>query len=305
MVQEAERKLKSLYAEQNRLTSEIRELWEKEQEFSRETSQRRSKRDEIKQKRQALLSQARKAKELRDEINRQVGEFKQARETAVDRSRQIRQKISGRHESSEYDLLSVVELRYRLYELEYNLQTRSHSRNLKKDQLEEKELLDQIAELEETIESRVAEGRLEGLEAPPPSEDVTKELEDLKGRAQNSHEEMLLLVERGQKEHTQVSRMFDEVSRLQDEENKLHQEFVESLNGLEQARTTIESHQRRLDVLKDEITDMRIHTAESKEKVRIDATQKRVDALLTKKRAGEELTPEEMEFLMAHGESPF
>ncbi|MHA2370431.1 MAG: DUF7121 family protein [Candidatus Hodarchaeales archaeon] len=305
MAQEAERKLKEHYAEQNRLKNEIGELWEKERELSRETSQRRSKRDEIKQKRQALLSQARKAKELRDEINRQVGDFKQARETAVDRSRQLRQTIAGKHESSEYDLLSVVELRYRLYELEYSLQTRPHSPNLKKDQMEEKELLDQIAVLEETIERRVAEGKLDGLEASPPSEDVTKELEDLKSRAQTSHEEMLLLVERGQKEHVQVSRMFDEVSRLQDEENEFHQAFVESLNALEETTTTIESHQKRLDVLKDEITDLRIHTAESKEKERIDATQKQVDALLTKKRGGKELTPEEMEFLMAHGESPF
>lgn len=305
MAEEAERKLKALYAEQNRLTNEIEELWEKKREFSRETSQQRAKRDEIKQKRQALLSQARKAKELRDEINRQVGEFKQARETAVDRSRQLRQRVAGRHESSEYDLLSVVELRYRLYELEYTLQTRSHSPNLKKDQMEEKELLDQIAELEETIERRVSEGKLEGLECFPTSEDVVKELEDLKGRAQTSHEKMLLLVDRGQKEHTQVSLMFDEVSHLQDEENELHQEFVESLNALEETRTAIENHQKRLDVLKDEITDLRIHAAESKEKARIDATQKEVNALLTKKRAGKELTPEEMEFLMAHGESPF
>ncbi|MHA2232314.1 MAG: DUF7121 family protein [Candidatus Hodarchaeales archaeon] len=301
--------LEELYAEQKQLLNETRRLREQEQDFSKKTTRKRVKRDEIKQKRQILLSQARKKKDFRDEINRQIGESKQTRDKAVNRSRQLRQKTalaaSAKHDTSEYDLLSVVELQYGLYELEYELQTRSHSSSRKRDQNNERELVDRISELEELIEKRTAAGELDGLETPPPSEEVSGMIDDLKAQAQTSHEEMILLVERGQKEHSEVSRMFDEVSRLQEEENNLHQEFVDSLNGLERTRTTIESHQKRLDDLKDEITDLKIKKAEFKEKARIEASQKQIDSLLAKKREGKGLSPEEMEFLMAHGESPF
>ncbi|MFQ5978318.1 MAG: hypothetical protein ACE5OZ_09340 [Candidatus Heimdallarchaeota archaeon] len=301
--------LEELYAEQKQLLNETRRLREQEQNLSKKTTRKRIKRDEVKQKRQILLSQARKKKDFRDEINKQIGESKQTRDNAVNRSRRMRQKTalaaSAKPDTSEYDLLSVVELQYRLYELEYELQTRSQSSSRKKDQSNERELVDRISELEELIEKRTAAGELDGLETPPPSEEVSGMIDDLKDQAQTSHEEMILLVERGQKEHAEVSRMFDEVSRLQEEENNLHQEFVDSLNGLERTRTTIESHQKRLDDLKDEITNLKIKKAESKEKARIEASQKQIDSLLAKKREGKGLTPEEMEFLMAHGESPF
>lgn len=301
--------LETLYAEQKQLLNETRRLREQEQDFSKETTRKRTKRDEIKQKRQGILSQARKKKDFRDEINRQIGEAKQTRDKAVNRSRQLRQKTalatSTKHDTSDYDLLSVAELEYRLYELEYELQTRSHSSNRKKDQSNELELVDRISELEELIEKRTAAGKLDGLETSPPSEEISGMIDDLKAQGQTSHEEMILLVERGQKEHEQVSRMFDEVSHLQEEENNLHQEFVDSLNALERTRTTIESHQKRLDDLKDEITDLKIKKAELKEKTRIEASQRQIDSLLVKKREGKGLTPEEMEFLMAHGESPF
>ena len=298
-----EDQLKALYDEQKQLTNELKVLREQERELSREATLRRSKRDKIKHERQPLLSQARKARELRDEINAQIAEIKKLRDETVGHSRQLRQKIAltapGRKDSSGFDLFSVVELKYKIYDLEYRFQTSTHTPK------EEKELVDQIADIEDIVEKRIAEGKLDGIEAPSPSEDIIVMIDELKGKAQNSHEEMLLLVERGQKEHAKVNQMFDEVSRLQDEENRLHEEFVEILNTLEDTRTRIENHQKRLDILKDEVVDLRIQRAEMKKKVRIDAIQERLSFLMAKKKSGESLTPEEMEYLMAQGESPF
>ncbi len=298
----SESNLKRLYEEQNLLIEEIKDIRNQDPILSKETTRLRTKRDEIKHQRQALLEKARKAKELRDELNRQVSEFKGKRNEVIDESQHLRQKItltrSGISKNQEYDELSVAELKYKAYELEYALQTARHSPK------EENEIVNQIATLEDLIEKRIADGKLEGKNIPK-SSDISQTIDELKEKAQSSHEKMIILVERAEKEHVIVSKLFDEVSKLQEEENNLHQAFVDSLNSLEGNRTKIEEHQKRLDQIKDQIKDLRFAKIEQERKDRQDTGQKQVENLLEKKRKGEELTPEEMEFLMAHGESPF
>lgn len=291
-------RISGLYKKLDELRRQIGHWDKRERVLQKKTTQTRLKRDEFKEQRQILLQEATEARQKRDQLNEVVSQAKRSRDSFQEKSTEMFSGIKRSWEISEEDKKSVTELKYQLYLLEYEQQTKSLPL------AEEESLLTEIERLEEVIKKREEEGRLEG-EFSPIDEEVLQELKVLKEEAQSSHEKMLELNQQAQSEHKKVSLLYSKIDKLREKEQESHDRFVDNLSQLEETRKQIQHAENEITEILEHISTLKKDQKTEKIQEKEQAISNRIKSLLEKRDRGEDLSPEEMEFLLGMGHVPF
>jgi uncharacterized coiled-coil DUF342 family protein len=284
------------YEQQKELIAQIKDFRKELETEQKLTTQFRKKRDRYKSERQSLIEKASPEIEGRDDKKEVIEKLKKRRDFL---KRQAHRKEDSSFvilTESQLKKMTIVELKFHLYELEFKQQTSSLNRE------EEDMIIEEIKRIEERID--LLEKRNEAIVAdylgnvPESKEKLEEEI--------SSIEHKLSQEERVRKEvQSRIQKLYTIIGPLKEEEDKAHGDFVLHLQRVEELKGDVQAKQEELDALKGKI-------AQVKKKIRVESREQkfgkieeRIQALLAKRDKGEALSPEEQEFLMSYGYVPF
>lgn len=253
-------------------------------------------RDKYKTERQTLMAKATPEVESRDSQKAVVESLRKRRDFLRRQAHRDSGQIFGLLKDSQLERLTLVELKFHLYELEFKQQTTSLSQEDEEILVGEiKRIEDRIALLEKRDQAIVAE-YLD--EVPETKEKIEQEIREI--------ETKLAQEESVRRETSQkIGELYERIQPLKDEEDKAHQTFVTHLQRIQELRVEITTRQEELDSLKGKITKVKKLVAEEEHQERYGEIEKKIQELLRKRDQGEELSPDEQEFLMGYGYAPF
>lgn len=192
--------------------------------------------------------------------------------------------------------LSLMELRYHLYELEFKQQTTSFSKEDEDILIEEmRKVEERITLLEKQNEAIVADylGNI-----PETKEKLEQEIQDIEIQISKEEAEKKEAAER-------IQNLYERIRPLKESEDEAHQDFVKHLQRVENLKIEVDSKQEEVEALKGKIAQLKKMLAENEYKQTYGKIEERIQTLIKKRDAGETLTPEEQEFLMGYGYVPF
>ncbi|MFX0171057.1 MAG: hypothetical protein ACFE9L_03985 [Candidatus Hodarchaeota archaeon] len=288
--------LKLHYEQQQALIRQIKEMREEYQNEQKLTTRFRKRRDRFKEERQALIEKTTPEIESRDSQKDTLNGLKKRRDFLKRQAQRSDGPVFKILTPAQLEQLTLVELKYHLYELEFKQQTSSLSQEDEEILVEEiKRIEDRIALLELRNEVIVADylGNI-----PETREKIEQEIMNI--QKQISQEEA------DKKEVTaKIQKMYSRIRPLKEEEDKAHNEFVTHLQRIEDLRIAIDSKQEELDSLKGKIVKIKKLIAQETHKQIYGEIEERIQVLLKKRDEGMTLSPEEQEFLMSYGYVPF
>ncbi|MHA1331355.1 MAG: hypothetical protein ACTSR2_09780, partial [Candidatus Hodarchaeales archaeon] len=256
----------------------------------------RKQRDRFKAERQALLEKASPDVESRDSQKSTLEKLKKRRDFLRRQSMRQDGPVFKVLSPEQLEKLTIVELRYHLYELEFKQQTSSLSKE------DEEILIDEIEKIEERI--ALLEKQNEALVAdylgniPENKEKLEQEISAIEQQISKEESERKELSQR-------IQKLYSKTKPLKEAEDQAHEEFVKHLQRVEELKVEIETKQEEVDALKGKIAKLKKMVAEEEYKKTYGKIEERIQDLLKKKESGESLTPEEQEFLMSYGYVPF
>ena len=287
--------LKLHYEQQKSLIDEIKIMRRNLQTEQKLTTRYRKQRDKFKAERQALLAKATPEIETRDTQTDLLEMLKKRRDFLRRQAQRADGPIFKILTKPQLDQLTLVELKFHLYELEFMQQTKSLSRE------DEEILIEEIQRVEERI--ALLEKRNEAMVAdylgniPETKEKIEQEIAEIDQKISQEEADKKEISER-------VQQMYSRIKPLKEEEDKSHEEFVKHLQEIEELKVLIQAKQEELDALKGKIAKVKKLIAEETHKQVYGKIEEKIEALLKKRDEGE-LTPEEQEFLMSYGYAPF
>ncbi len=288
--------LKLYYDQQKELIGQIKTLRKELDQEQKLTTRFRKQRDRFKGERQALILKATPEVDGRDSKKEVLEGLKKRRD--------FLRRQAQRSEGSPFKLLSnadlekltIVELKFHLYELEFKQQTSSLDRE------EEGLLIDEIKRIEERIV--LLEKRNEAIVAdylgdiPKSKDKIQEEISSIEKKI--SQEESL------KKEvQSKIQKLYTRIGPLKEEEDTAHQEFVNHLQRVEALKEDVQAKQEELDSLKAKIVQVKKKVKTESQQKTFGKIEEKIQLLLQKKEKGQTLTPEEQEFLMSYGYVPF
>jgi uncharacterized coiled-coil DUF342 family protein len=284
------------YEQQSILIDQIKVLRKALQEEQKLTTRYRKERDRYKAERQSLLEKALPDTEGRESQKEMIDGLKKRRDF-LRRQAQTTDSSSFKILSNdELQKLTLVELKFRLYELEFKQQTSSLERD------EEEIMVDEINRIEERIE--LLEKRNEVIVAdylgnvPETKDKIHDEISRIETKITGE--------EQVKKEmQSKLQKIYSRITPLKEEEDKAHQLFVDHLQKVEENKIDVQAKQEELDSLKGKIAQIKKKITQESQQVTIDKIEEQIQQLLRKKEEGKSLTPEEQEFLMSYGHVPF
>jgi uncharacterized coiled-coil DUF342 family protein len=288
--------LQLYYGQQKSLIEEIKIFRNDLQKEQKLTTQFRKKRDRYKSERQILLEKATPDMEGRDSQKETIAKLRQRK----DFLRRQAQRSAGTSfkilSDDQLGKLTLVELKFILYELEFKQQTSSLKRE------DEDIIVEEIRRVEERIV--LLEKRDEVIIAdylgnvPDTRQKMAEEISTIEKRL--SLEEDLR-----KKMHTKVQGLYDRIGPLKEEEDKAHQEFVDHLQKLEELKVDVQAKQEELDALRGKISQVKKKISQESNQEKVDKIEEKIQLLIKKREKGNDLTPEEQEYLMSYGYVPF
>ncbi|MHA1444501.1 MAG: hypothetical protein ACTSR4_07105 [Candidatus Hodarchaeales archaeon] len=288
--------LQLYYGQQKSLIEEIKIFRNDLQKEQKLTTQFRKKRDRYKSERQVLLEKATPDMEGRDSQKETIEKLRKRK----DFLRRQAQRSAGTSfkilSDDQLGKLTLVELKFILYELEFKQQTSSLKRE------DEDIIVEEIRRVEERIV--LLEKRDEVIIAdylgnvPDTREKMAEEISTIEKRL--SLEENLR-----KKMHTKVQGLYDRIGPLKEEEDKAHQEFVDHLQKLEELKVDVQAKQEELDALRGKISQVKKKISQESNQEKVDKIEEKIQLLIKKREKGNDLTPEEQEYLMSYGYVPF
>ncbi|NHJ01032.1 MAG: hypothetical protein EAX86_02770 [Candidatus Heimdallarchaeota archaeon] len=288
--------LKLHYEQQSTLIAEIKIMRDSLREQQKLTTHFRKLRDRKKLERQGLLEKTAPEMQSQDHSRNTLEMLKKRRDFLRREAKRTEGPVFKILSSDELEKLTIVELKYQLYELEFKQQTSSLSRD------DEEVLVDEIRRIEERIS--LLEKKNEAIVAdylgdiPESKEKIEQEISEIEKQISQEEADRKLL-------SIKVQKMYDRIKPLKEEEDKAHQDFVSHLQKVEELKVNIEAKQEELDALKGKIINLKKLLSEETKKEAFSEIDDKIKLLLKKRDTGESLTPEEQEFLMAHGYVPF
>jgi uncharacterized coiled-coil DUF342 family protein len=287
----------NLYYEQQKiLIEQIKSMREELNTEQKLTTRYRKQRDRLKVERQALMEKTLPEVESRDSKKEIIEGLKKRRDFLKRQSRRTEGAPFKILSSSELEQLTLVELKFHLYELEFKQQTSSLARD------EEEIIIDEIKRIEERI--FLLEKRNEAIVAdylgnvPESKEKIDEEISTIEEKL--SQEASL-----NREMQNKMQNIYKRIGPLKEEEDKAHQEFVSHLQRVEELKVDIQAKQEELDAMKGKITQVKKIQKQEEHKATYGKIEERIQELIKKKDTGKELTPEEQEFLMSYGYVPF
>ncbi len=288
--------LKLHYTQRRNLIEEIKIMRKELQKEQKLTTRFRKQRDKFKAERQSLLAKAAPEIESRDSQKDLLEKLKKRRGFLRRQAQRAEGPVFKILTPTQLDQLTSVELKFHLYELEFNQQTSSLSRE------DEEILIEEIQRVEERI--AFLEKRNEAIVAdylgnvPETKEKIEQEIAEIDQKISQEEAGRMEISEK-------VQQMYIRIKPLKEEEDKAHEDFVKHLQRIEELRVEIQAKQEELDALKGKIANVKKLIADETYKQVFGEIEEKIGALLKKRDEGEELTPEEQEFLMSYGHVPF
>ncbi|MHA1215172.1 MAG: hypothetical protein ACTSPG_07725 [Candidatus Hodarchaeales archaeon] len=288
--------MKLHYEQQNALVEQIKVMRRELREEQKLATRFRKQRDRFKAERQALLEKASPDVESRDSQKSTLEKLKKRRDFLRRQSMRQDGPVFKVLSPEQLEKLTIVELRYHLYELEFKQQTSSLSKE------DEEILIDEIEKIEERI--ALLEKQNEALVAdylgniPENKEKLEQEISAIEQQISKEESERKELSQR-------IQKLYSKTKPLKEAEDQAHEEFVKHLQRVEELKVEIETKQEEVDALKGKIAKLKKMVAEEEYKKTYGKIEERIQDLLKKKESGESLTPEEQEFLMSYGYVPF
>lgn len=188
----------------DRKNYEAKKLVQKRDELNAKVRELIDRGNELKEDRNKLNEGVHEAKKIRDEMNTKVTEL----------SRELRKK---KKEILPKDGPSLDSLERDIRKLEYQQMT--SVLNTKK----ERELVDQISSLKETIEERKSL-----IEDNEDIQRLTKELDESKKIAEDNHEKVSKYADEAQEKHDLMLKLFKEADEVREEADKAHERFIDA-----------------------------------------------------------------------------
>jgi uncharacterized coiled-coil DUF342 family protein len=289
-------KLKLHYDQHKLIIEHLRSIRKELNQEQRLTTRFRKQRDKYKTERQGLMAKATPEVESRDSQKAVVEGLRKRRDFLRRQAQRDSGQVFTLLSKTQLENLTLVELKFHLYELEFKQQTTSLSQEDEEILVDEiNRIEDRIALLEKKDQAIVAE-YLD--EVPETKEKIEQEIQDI--------EKKLAQEESVRKETSKkVSEMYERIRPLKDEEDKAHQNFVTHLQRIEELKVEIDTKQEELDSLKGKITKVKKMIAEEEHQERYGEIEKKIQELIRKRDQGEDLSPDEQEFLMGYGYAPF
>jgi len=288
--------LQLYYGQQKSLIEQIKILRQDLQKEQKLTTQYRKKRDRYKGERQILLEKAIPDTEGRDSQKETIEKLRKRK----DFLRRQSQRTTGTSfkilTNDQLQKLTIVELKFILYELEFKQQTSTLKRE------DEDVIVEEIRRVEERIV--LLEKRDEVIVAdylgnvPDSKEKMDEEISAIERK-------LLMEEDLRKKMHSKVQGLYDRIGPLKEEEDKAHQEFVDHLQELEKLKVDVQAKQEELDALKGKIAQIKKKISQESHKVKFDKIEEKIQQLVKKREKGDALTPEEQEYLMSYGYVPF
>lgn len=288
--------LKLHYSQQRNLIEEIKIMRKELQTEHKLTTRFRKQRDKLKAERQALLAKAAPEIESRDSQKDILEKLKKRRSFLRRQAQRVDGPVFKILTQSQLEQLTIVELKFHLYELEFMQQTKSLSREDEEILIEEiQRVEDRIAYLEKRNEAIVADylGNV-----PETKEKIEQEIAEIDQKISQEEADRREMSEK-------VQQMYIRIKPLKEEEDKAHEEFVKHLQRIEELRVEVQAKQEELDALKGKIAKVKKLIADETHKQVYGEIEEKIEVLLKKRDEGEDLTPEEQEFLMSYGYVPF
>ena len=289
-------KLKLHYEQQRKLIDEIKKLRKELQNEQKLTTRFRKQRDKYKAERQALLAKAAPEVESQDSQKKLLETLKKRRAFLQRQAKRKDGPVFKILTPSQLDALSLVELKFHLYELEFMQQTTSFTRE------DEEVLVEEIQRIEERIV--LLKKRDEALVAdylgniPETKEKIEQEIAEIDKKISQEEADRREINDR-------VQQMYSRIKPLKEEEDKSHEEFVTHLQKIDEMKVLVQAKQEELDSLKGKISNIKKQIAEETHKQVYGEIEEKIQVLLKKRDDGKELSPEEQEFLMSYGYVPF
>ncbi|WP_455139473.1 hypothetical protein [Candidatus Hodarchaeum mangrovi] len=271
----------------------MREELRKEQKL---TTRFRKLRDRYKNERQSLFEKVSPDVEIRDSQKNTLDGLKKRRDFLKRQAKNQEGPLFKILTSEQLSQLSLMELRYHLYELEFKQQTTSLSKE------DEDILIEEIQKVEERI--TLLEKQNEAIVAdylgniPETKEKLEHEIQDLEKQISKEESEKREASER-------IQNLYVRIKPLKESEDEAHQDFVKHLQRVEDLKIEIESKQEEVEALKGKIGQLKKMLAETEYKQTYGKIEEKIQNLIKKRDAGDSLTPEEQEFLMGYGYVPF
>jgi uncharacterized coiled-coil DUF342 family protein len=288
--------LQLYYDQQKTLIEQIKILRQDLQKEQKLTTQFRKKRDRYKGERQLLLEKAVPDTEERDSQRETIEKLRKRKEFLRRQSQRSTRASFKILTNEELEKLTLVELKFMLYELEFKQQTSALKRE------DEDIIIEEIRRMEERIV--LLEKKNEAIVAdylgnvPDSKEKIDEEISSIEKKL--SMEEDLR-----KKIQSKVQSLYDRIGPLKEEEDKAHQEFVDHLGKLDELKAETQAKQEELDSLKGKIAQTKKKISQESHKQKYDKIEEKIQNLVKKREKGENLTPEEQEFLMSYGYVPF
>jgi uncharacterized coiled-coil DUF342 family protein len=235
----------------------------------------------------------------REELNAEVARLKRLRNEEVERARTLQeklQKIRGELAGLD-DYVSLEELQKRFRELEWRQQTTSTSID------EEREILAEMSRLTLAMEAAAEiEERLDGAR-PEDLDQLWRDIQESRNRAQEYHEQMVALVEKAQQKHQKVIGFSESLGPARTEAQEAHQQFVLCLQEVDEMRGRIEELKERENELRKQLDDIRSRRRVEREKRERRAMEDLTERARRKQKAGEKLSMDELRALFGKGGS--
>ncbi|MHA1993142.1 MAG: hypothetical protein ACW97Z_01210 [Candidatus Hodarchaeales archaeon] len=288
--------LKLYYEQQKELIDQIKVFRKDLDQEQKMTTRFRKQRDRYKAERQSLIQKATPEVEGRESKKEMLESLKKRRDFL---RRQAQRQEGSKFKlltNAELEKLTLVELKFQLYELEFKQQTSSLDRE------EEGLLVDEIRRIEERIV--LLEKRNEAIVADYIG-DIPKSKDKLQEEI-SSIEEKISEEESFRKEvQNKIQSLYTRIGPLKEEEDKSHQEFVDHLQRVEKLKDDVQAKQEELDSLKAKIAQVKKKLKVESQQETFGKIEERIQKLLEKRDGGQALSPEEQEFLMSYGHVPF
>ncbi|MFX0065469.1 MAG: hypothetical protein ACFFC7_25130, partial [Candidatus Hermodarchaeota archaeon] len=275
-----EENLRDLSKERRHLQTLLENIEVAEETYQKEATKWRLERERIKASRKPLMDKAAKLREERDLLNREVSLLKDSRTQSQEQFQKDLASLRTIHGSSDdpYSGMNLAELRYRIYELEYQIQTAGLPFE------EEEKLVKEIALIDEIIQERKERGEEETEKKD--EETLKKNLDLWKKKADVAHALLEKKVELAQAKHRELSKLYDNINKIFEKEQAAHEKFVEALKQVEGYRERKEEIRMELREFGDRIWQARQFEKEKDKREQEKEIQSKVQELLDKKSKG-------------------
>ncbi len=288
--------LSMYYEQQRKLIDQIKDMRKEYTEEQKLTTRLRKQRDRFKAERQTLIEKTIPDVGDRDSQKEMIEGLKKRRDFLKRQAQRTEGAPFKILSNQELEKLTIVELKFHLYELEFKQQTSSLDRE------DEEIIVEEIRKIEERIV--LLEKRNEAIVAdylgnvPKSKEKINEEISTIEKKLS---QEVILRREIQSKQQ----KIYDRINPLKEEEDNAHHEFVKHLQRVEELKVDVQAKQEELDAMKGKIGQVKKIKKQEEHKATYGKIEERIQELIKKRDAGNELSPEEQEFLMSYGHVPF